>query len=297
MTHPLILGTVQLGQAYGIANTTGQPEQQEANSIVHTAWDAGIMLFDTAQGYGNSESVLGAALRHCNANGAARIITKLAPTLPADAPDLRSSVTRSLRTLGVKKLYCLMLHREEHLPLLDDWQGAVLKEFLVQGEAERLGVSVYSPEAALRALEHPLLSVVQIPASLFDRRFSTAGVFEAARKAGKELHIRSVFLQGVLGMLPEQLPTTLSALASSLTELHQACASHGCAPLQGALGWMLQRYPESYILFGAETADQVRQNIDFAVRGATLPTALYQELDAIFPPQLPELLNPALWRR
>ena len=108
MTQPLILGTVQLGQPYGIANTTGQPEQQEANSIVRTAWDAGIMLFDTAQGYGNSESVLGAALRHCNATDTARIITKLAPTLPADAPDLRSSVTRSLRTLGVKKLYCLM---------------------------------------------------------------------------------------------------------------------------------------------------------------------------------------------
>lgn len=297
MTHPLILGTVQLGQAYGIANTTGQPEQQEANSIVRTAWDAGIMLFDTAQGYGNSESVLGAALRHCNATNSARIITKLAPTLPADAPYLRASVTRSLRTLGVKKLYCLMLHREEHLPLLDDWQGEVMKEFLDQGAVERLGVSVYTPEAALRALEHPLLSVVQIPASLFDRRFAAAGVFTAAREAGKELHIRSVFLQGVLAMLPEQLPATLSALAPHLTTLHQTCTSHGCTPLQGALGWMLQRYPESYVLFGAETADQVRQNIDFAVRGATLPTTLYQDLDAIFPPQLPELLNPALWRR
>ena len=297
MHAPLILGTVQLGQAYGIANTTGQPKQQEANNIVHTAWDAGIMLFDTAQGYGNSESVLGAALRHCKATNSARIITKLAPTLPADAPDLRASVTRSLRTLGVKKLYCLMLHREEHLPLLDDWQGEVMKEFLDQGAVERLGVSVYTPEAAMRALEHPLLSVVQIPASLFDRRFTATRFFEAARKTGKELHIRSVFLQGVLGMLPEQLPATLSALAPYLTELHQTCASHGCASLQGALGWMLQRYPESYILFGAETADQVRQNIDFAVRGATLPTALYQELDAIFPPQLPELLNPALWRR
>ncbi|MDR2489425.1 MAG: aldo/keto reductase [Desulfovibrio sp.] len=297
MPAPLILGTAQLGQAYGIANTTGRPEQQEANSIVRTTWDAGITHFDTAQVYGNSESILGTALRHCNATKAARIITKLAPTLPADAPDLRASITQSLLTLGVKKLYCLMLHREDQLPLLDDWQGEVMKEFLDQGAVERLGVSVYTPEAALRALEHPLLSVVQIPASLFDRRFAAAGIFEAARKTGKELHIRSVFLQGVLGMPPKRLPATLSALAPYLTELRQTCALHGCASLQGALGWMLQRYPESYILFGAETADQVRQNIDFAVRGATLPTTLYQELDAIFPPQFPELLNPALWRR
>lgn len=293
----LTLGTAQLGQVYGIANTTGQPEQQEADKIVRTAWNAGITCFDTAQGYGDSESVLGAALQHCRAIHSARIITKLSPMLPVDAPTLRASIEQSLSRLGVKKLHCLMLHREEQIPLLDAWQGAILRELLEQGKAEHLGVSVYTPEAAIRALEHPLISVVQVPASLFDRRFSTAGVFEAARKAGKKLHIRSVFLQGVLNMLPEQIPATLSVLAPYLMRLRQTCAAYGCTPLQGALGWMLQRYPEHYILFGAETVDQVRQNIDFAMRSATLPAVLYQKLDTILPPQIPELLNPVLWRK
>lgn len=297
MANRLILGTAQLGQPYGIANATGQPKQQEATSIVRTAWDAGITCFDTAQGYGNSESVLGDALCTCGASGTARIITKLAPELPADASALRASITQSLRTLGVKKLHCLMLHRQEQLPLLGEWQGAVMQEFLEQGAVGHLGVSVYTPEAALRALEHPLLSIVQIPASLFDRRFADAGVFSAARSAGKELHIRSVFLQGVMSMLPEQLPAALSALAPYLARLHQTSASYGSSSLQAVLGWMLLRHPESHILFGAETAAQVRQNIDFAMQGATLASSLHKELDEIFPPQLPELLNPALWRR
>lgn len=296
MRERLILGTVQLGQAYGIANTSGKPAQQEANALVHAALDGGIVFFDTAQGYGDSEAVLGIALRECGAAASARIITKLAPALPVDATALRGSVTRSLAALGVPKLYCLMLHREEQLPLLDQWQGTIMEDLLERGVTKHLGISVYTPEAALRALAHRLVSVVQIPSSIFDRRFKMAGVFEAAREAGKELHIRSVFLQGVLGMTPEQLPAALSGLAPALTALRKTCASYGCSPLQAALGYMLGESRVS-VLFGAEQKAQVRQNLDFARGCASLPHTLWEEMNAIFPPQLPELLNPALWRR
>ena len=57
----LVLGTVQLGMPYGIANRLGKPSQEVATSIVRTAWSKGIREFDTAQGYGDSETVLGKA--------------------------------------------------------------------------------------------------------------------------------------------------------------------------------------------------------------------------------------------
>lgn len=64
------------------------------------------------------------------------------------------------------------------------------------GRVQKIGISVYEPEAALEALNHPRVDVVQIPSSIFDRRFITAGVFEIAKTLKKELHVRSVFLQG-----------------------------------------------------------------------------------------------------
>lgn len=297
MTNRLILGTAQLGQAYGIANASGQPDQQEANAIVRTAWDGGIVYFDTAQGYGASESVLGAALRACGAGKAARVITKLVSVLPTNPSSLRASVMRSLTELGIPKIFCLMLHREEQLALLDGWQGAVMEDLLVQGKTDYIGISVYTPEAALQALAHRLVAVVQIPASLFDRRFEAAGVFAAARDMGKELHVRSVFLQGALGMLPEHLPDFLAGLAPALVSLRRIALEVDCSPLQLALVWMLRRHPDQRILFGAEQAAQVRNNLDFAHAAATFSPAVLQRLDAVFPPQLPELLNPALWRR
>ena len=55
----LTLGTVQFGLAYGINNDKGMPSFEESARIIDTALNEGIVSFDTARGYGESESVLG----------------------------------------------------------------------------------------------------------------------------------------------------------------------------------------------------------------------------------------------
>ena len=59
----LVLGTVQLGLDYGIANENGKPTQDQATAIIQKAWDNGIREFDTAQAYVTIENVLGIALK------------------------------------------------------------------------------------------------------------------------------------------------------------------------------------------------------------------------------------------
>ena len=54
----LTLGTVQLGLAYGVNNDKGMPSFEESSAILDTALAAGILSFDTARGYGESELVL-----------------------------------------------------------------------------------------------------------------------------------------------------------------------------------------------------------------------------------------------
>lgn len=294
---PFILGTAQLGMPYGIANTTGQPDQACAVDIVRAALGCGVDFFDTAQAYGVSEAVLGEALRACGGSEGAQIITKLSPVLPDSFDALLELVHASLQKLGVAMLYCIMLHREEALSLLSGSVGKVLSHCLERGLAKHVGISVYTPDAALQALRHPLIGIVQIPTSLFDRRFEEAGVFALAQELGKELHIRSIFLQGIVCMDPSALPVGLEGLASTLESFRAASAKEGCTQAQGALGWILRRYPKSRIIFGAERPCQVSENLDFARRWDRLSRAYWEALAALRPPQIPELLNPALWPR
>lgn len=297
MRSSLILGTVQLGIPYGIANSSGKPDQRMANALVAAAWVRGVTTFDTAQGYGESEQVLGKALLNCQATGEARIITKLSPNLPTSESAIEASLLASCQRLNISRFFCVMLHREEHIPLLDDSVGAVLHRQRQSGRLEHIGVSVYTPEKALEALQHPLVDIVQIPTSLFDRRFEQAGVFAAARKRGKMLHVRSVFLQGVLLMPAQQLPAGLAALKPFLAAFRDACVAEKISPAHAALLWICQKYPDASVLFGAETAEQVQQNLETHIWEKGLSPRFMTTLDRIIPPQNQELLNPALWKR
>jgi aryl-alcohol dehydrogenase-like predicted oxidoreductase len=113
----------------------------------------------------------------------------------------------------------------------------------------------------------------------------------------KELHLRSVFLQGVLCMRPDELPPFLDEIAPSLSAFHALCRAYGCTPNHAALIWILRRRPKCRICFGAENPAQVRQNLDFSDLNDTLPDKFFSELEAVLPPQKPEFLNPAMWVR
>src|ERR1700761_8318699 len=93
----LVLGSVQLGLAYGAANRTGKPSREAALRLVGQAIDGGISQFDTARAYGDSEDRLGEALSN---RKSVRTITKLSPLsdLAPDAAraDVRNAVDASI---------------------------------------------------------------------------------------------------------------------------------------------------------------------------------------------------------
>ena len=48
-----MLGTAQLGLAYGVANTTGRPDFHQAVRLIAAAAEGGVNCFDTAAAYGD----------------------------------------------------------------------------------------------------------------------------------------------------------------------------------------------------------------------------------------------------
>ena len=291
----IILGTAQLGMKYGIANTTGRPEPAEVCQMLDACREAGINTFDTAQAYGDSESVLGAwfgSLKDFFPN----VITKLAPgTVLADYSEVFTSLEASLKRLRLRTLFCVMLHREDLLPELDDAAGKVFSLLQRNGLVQNIGISVYSPKVAKQALLHPLISIVQIPSSLLDRRFEKAGIFSLARKLGKQIHIRSVLLQGVVCMAPEDLKNSLKAFRPVVGEFRKLCSRYSQEPAGVALIWALRRWEAAHCLIGVESLRQVHANIASLNFFDRFPPELERDLNSLRCPQDERLLNPSLW--
>jgi len=255
----LVLGTVQLGMDYGVANTSGKPDRATAKAIVALAWEHGIREFDTAQGYGDSEAVLGEAFAEMGVSQEAAVISKPHPNVDINNPKrLRDALQSSLDRLRIERLRCLLWHRED---ILDHQDAAVdnLGCLRDEGLTSLIGVSVYSPSMAVRALESDWTDAIQIPGNILDRRFERAGIFELAKRKGKRIYIRSVFLQGLLLMPRNQAVLKVPAAEDTLNRYHGFLAEHGLTPLEAALHFAQQAYPHSSILFGAESESQIRE--------------------------------------
>jgi len=279
---------------YGVANKTGQPDIGTATEIIKTAWENGIQEFDTAQAYGDSEIVLGHALTSLCLTDKARIITKLDPNLDhRDSQSLEMAVGKSLRRLKVNSLYGLMLHREAWLDNRNSDLEDVLLGLLRKGIVQHIGVSLYSHAKALHVLKSEIFDMIQIPANILDRRFVNVGVFQRAEEQGKQVYIRSVFLQGLLLMNLEDLPQRMLFAKPALVHLDQVSQKYRFTPLQIALIYVKQKYPSTKLLFGAESIEQVEQNIE-AWKGS-LPDQLMKEIEEIFFGIDEKIVDPAKW--
>lgn len=257
----LILGTAQLGLPYGVANRHREPDRKRAVPVVHEAIDQGISTLDTAQGYGVSEEMIGAALKEGDYRGRVRVISKFHPDLNhLDSKIMLDSLDDSLDRLGIDMISGMLFHRESSIDILDDGLSEVIRFLLSTGKVEKIGVSVYSPDAAKRALLSDGISIVQVPTNILDRRFIDEGIFDLAESRGKEVHVRSVFLQGMLLLKPEELPEHMGFARCIVEEIWALSRKLSISPKKMALDFLKVNVPKAHIIFGAEIPEQVREN-------------------------------------
>ena len=244
----LCLGTVQLGMKYGVKNELGrQLTEEESFAVLRVAKEGGVELLDTASVYGEAEAILG---RFDVAHAGFRVISKLRPGLEkaTDKSAVLLEIEASLHRLKTRQLYGYMLHRAEDMYNKVVVQGMMsAKE---QGYTEHIGVSVYEPEEALRVVRSGAWDIIQIPYNVLDQRLDETDFFELARKNHVKVFARSAFLQGLLLMNPEHLPTHLQKAGPYIEKFHQIVAKNHYAPEEGAMLYSYCHPGIDYVVFG-----------------------------------------------
>ncbi|WP_429080678.1 aldo/keto reductase [Aeromonas bivalvium] len=277
----LALGTVQFGLDYGISNHAGEVADAELGAILTLARKLGMDTLDTAQAYGKAEARLGV----CNTTDF-RVITKLSPNI--DAADLVVSLESSLQRLARPSVEGLLLHRSQDAsPALFER----LADLQHQGKVGKVGVSVYSPEELTRWLEQDYpLELVQLPANLLDQRFLRAGWLDRLQAMGCEIHVRSLFLQGLLLMQPALRPAYFDAFREPLARL-DVWQPHR-SPLHKALALIPALPQVSRFVVGVCHAHELAA---IASTYAHLNPCHDDDLATLACDE-PALINPAMWR-
>src|SRR5438552_1712951 len=147
------LGTVEIGMPYGIAKDgeAAPPGEAEASKLLHCALDLGVNLIDTARAYGESEAIIGRALR--DRRNEFFLVSKVASN-QGQRERIISSVHQSLSLLQTDFIDVMMIHSAP-IEVIDSGEAiSVLQELKRQGLIRAVGASVYGEEAALAAIAH-----------------------------------------------------------------------------------------------------------------------------------------------
>jgi len=285
----IILGTVQFGLAYGIANVNGKPSFETVCDIVKAAYEGGIQTLDTAAAYGDSETVLGRALAKLGLQRSLSVISKV-PAIEAKTDAQASafivrSITDSLKNLGIKRLSACLLHREEDIRFLP-----LLEKMVDKGLIGAAGVSL---DSSYYIHEGASAQCVQLPCNILDQRFDTFWPLATANNT--HVFSRSVYLQGLLLMPEKNIKPSLSAVIPIRRALAALACEAGCTMAELCMRFVLSNPAISGVLVGVDTAEQLNENLHVASHGP-LPADLLQAIDAVVP-ELPEtIVRPALWQ-
>lgn len=284
----LALGTVQFGQQYGIANISGQVDPETVAAILTRARTSGVDTLDTAIAYGSSESRLGGA-----GISSWRVITKL-PPLPAGVPNIsewvEAQVHGSLRRMRITHMEALLLHRPSDV-LGPAGAGFIeaLEALKSQGLIRGAGISIYDPAEldAVCCVWQP--DMVQAPCNVLDRRLIRSGWLERLHGLGVRVHVRSLFLQGLL-LMPEALrPEWFNRWKKLLSRWTKWCNDNRVTHLQATLAFAQALPSIERLIVGVDSVKQLDEILAAADAASPVPP------DDLFSDD-PELVEPSRWR-
>lgn len=281
----IVLGGAQLGLPYGILNGGETLSREEVARILDTAVDHRIDSIDTAIAYGQSESIIGET-----SQSRFNIISKL-PPLPVDVSNVsewvHSQVQGSLSRLKCTSLDALLLHHPQDLT---GAQGAELYAaiglLMAEKVIRRFGVSIYSPDDLEGIIGTFDIHVVQAPLNVFDRRI--LGVTNRLSALNIEVHVRSVFLQGVLIASPKNRPQRFEPWSEHFALFDEWVRSSGVSAMACCMGFALQQPGIAKLVIGttsAESLDEIMNSIPNSV--LEVPTHLQSSVE--------QLIDPRFW--
>jgi len=281
----IVLGGAQLGLPYGILNGGETLSREEVARILDTAAGHGIDAIDTAIAYGQSESVIGET-----AQNRFKIISKL-PPIPSEVSNVsqwvRTQIDASLSRLKCTSLDALLLHRSQDLTEAHGAElYAAISSLKVEKIIQRFGVSIYAPGELTGIIGTFDIDVVQAPLNVFDRRI--LGVIDQLTALNIEVHVRSVFLQGVLIAKPENRPQRFQPWSEHFARFDKWVNTSGMSAMACCLGFALQQPGIAKLVIGTTSA------ISLAEIMTSIPN-MKLEVPADLQSSTEQLIDPRVW--
>jgi len=288
----IILGTAQIGLHYGATNSIGKPSTESAIELLDLAFQSSIDRVDSAEGYGNANQIIGKY--HINSGNKFNVINKILrdPCGRSRLSQYKSDIVETLDVLSIKQYDTLMVH-DYRLILEDPYYSDFLLSLKEEGITRRIGVSIQSPDIVPQILQYVPVDLIQLPFNIFDQSALHSGILYKMKEHGIEVHVRSIFLQGILLNNFSSLPTYFDTYSSAFSKYDQFCSNHNLTKLEATLGFVLGVKEVDSMVIGCQNKIELEQIINAYNNVLQVSTLDFDYTSLV---QLDDnLINPTKW--
>ncbi len=188
-----------------------------------------------------------------------KIVSKIPPLGDDFSGQVEKVFLESLAALKMDSIYGYLIHKFEDY-LLNKGLWEQMKELKNKKKVRKIGFSLYNPEELETLFSNDVIfDIIQVPYSIFDRRF--AGYFKTLKSKGVEIHVRSVFLQGLVFLEPQGLPENLNKAKDYLFRLRSVAAVNGVSINSICLNFALLNPLVDKVVIGVDCADHFKNNL------------------------------------
>ncbi|HLY80531.1 MAG TPA: aldo/keto reductase [Caulobacteraceae bacterium] len=236
------------------ASLRGRPPEAEVRDMLIAAARADLGFLDAGGAAPSCEGMLGEHLPRPVPMGV--LIRSVRGDRGPDA--VEAEVRASLMRLKLTKARAVVVQSASDLfapagPAL--WDR--LKMLRDEGLFDQVGVCAYASDDPVGVARRFKPDLLQAPASLLDQRLLLDGSLMTVREMGIEVHLRSIFLNGLLFLPPDRVPAQLKGAAGRLSRARRMIAEGRSDPLQAALGFALSRPEADAVIVGAGSSSEL----------------------------------------
>ena len=192
LKNRIIIGSANFTQNYGIGLT--KIRYSEIQKILKLAKQNNIYEIDTAEGYLKNKIVFK------NIDKKFQLSTKIIPNHKWISLEFcQKKLENHSKNFNGNKIKTLFFHdikillSKNGLKIFKNLEVLKKKKYF-----QKIGISIYDPDCLNYLVTNYNFNVVQCPYNILDKRILSTKWFDKLKKLNIEIHIRSVFLQGLL---------------------------------------------------------------------------------------------------
>lgn len=287
----LILGAAQFSGNYGFDKAKNVFSKIEIKKIFLLMKINGINFLDTSLEYNNVNKKI-----RSYKSKKLKLITKIKfknnDLINKNEEQIKNLISNRLllskKKINIKYFHTLLIHNFEMLELNNQIRlFNVLKNLKKNKELSKIGFSIYDFEKLKQTLKQFKPDIIQCPYNIFDRRLDDINLKKIIKNKKISIHVRSIFLQGLLLLSPSELPKKFLKWKYKFKEWHNWTRKKNINKIDAIFSFLKNNKEINKIIFGVQNSKQFKEILGLKVKKIKIPRRL-ESRDK-------NLINPYLW--